>query len=389
MRLPPPEVLASWPHPNLIDPETRGKVLPIVELTMLSIALICLILRIYGRIRYTGRTGLDDWLMVGGALCDTALTVTVVIAFQRFGWDMHVWDLTPYNIIAGRKISFATQAAFVPSSCLTRLSILVGFLRIAPKNSTFRKCTYGMIVFVIVFTISFFIILFTQCIPTSSYWNLMYYERDCLDEGQTLMAQGVLAAVTDFGIWMLPLPSLFHTKLPWKKKTGLITLFGFGFVAVAAACLRTYWIHYVVEETYDVTWYGFHLWMWTAVEIHLGIICGCAPWLKSFFNFWRRGKMKPVTDFTGPGTHNTYRTTPTARMSGGSSLMESTLVKADEVERIPNEGAKVKEMEWVRDRYHYPPEYVDIENGSNGSSDISAFELTPQSLPPDTPGLAM
>lgn len=65
----------------------------------------------------------------------------MVIAFEKFGWDMHVWDLTPYNLIAGRKVSFATQAAFVPSSCLTRLSILVGFLRLAPRGSTFRKCT--------------------------------------------------------------------------------------------------------------------------------------------------------------------------------------------------------------------------------------------------------
>lgn len=61
------------------------------------------------------------------------------------------------------------------------------------------------------------------------------------------------------------------------------------------------------------------------------------------------------------------------------------LVKTDDVERTPSEGVKVKEVEWVRDRYHYPPEYVDIENGSS----ISAFELTPQSLPPDTPGLAL
>lgn len=68
MRLPPPEVVASWPPSNLVNPETRAEILPIVELTMLSIALICLVLRIYGRIRYMGKTGLDDWLMVAGAV---------------------------------------------------------------------------------------------------------------------------------------------------------------------------------------------------------------------------------------------------------------------------------------------------------------------------------
>ena len=68
MRLPPPEVVATWPPPNYINPVTRGPTLIIVELITLAISLISLGLRLYVRIKLFGRIELDDWLMMGGAV---------------------------------------------------------------------------------------------------------------------------------------------------------------------------------------------------------------------------------------------------------------------------------------------------------------------------------
>ena len=36
-------------------------------------------------------------------------------------------------------------------------------------------------------------------------------------------------------------------------------------------------------ETYDITWEGFNLWIWAAVEVNLGVICGCVPVLRPLF----------------------------------------------------------------------------------------------------------
>ena len=36
----------------------------------------------------------------------------------------------------------------------------------------------------------------------------------------------------------------------------------------------------VFVETYDVTWEGFWMWVWAAVECNLGVICGCVPALR-------------------------------------------------------------------------------------------------------------
>lgn len=57
-------------------------------------------------------------------------------------------------------------------------------------------------------------------------------------------------------------------------------LFGFGGIIVVAGSFRAYWVHEVLFGTYDVTWEGFNLWVWTAVETNVGVICGCIPALK-------------------------------------------------------------------------------------------------------------
>lgn len=64
MRVPPPEVVASWPPANYVDPERRGPALMIVELTVLPFAIIILAMRLYVRGFMLHTTGWDDYLMV-------------------------------------------------------------------------------------------------------------------------------------------------------------------------------------------------------------------------------------------------------------------------------------------------------------------------------------
>lgn len=123
--------------------------------------------------------------------------------------------------------------------------------------------------------------------PTSSYWDIFDDNRNCIPEGPPLVSHAVATLVADFVVWILPLPALYKARLPLSQRIALIILFSFGSLVVVAACIRTYWVHYVIEETFDVTWEGFHLWIWTAVEVHLGMVCGCVPWLKSLFNLWK------------------------------------------------------------------------------------------------------
>ncbi len=80
MRQIPPEVAASWPKPNYINPDTRGPALVIVELITLPIAFVFLALRLYVRIKILRKTGWDDWIMVLAAVSTATLFPRGMIA---------------------------------------------------------------------------------------------------------------------------------------------------------------------------------------------------------------------------------------------------------------------------------------------------------------------
>jgi len=218
--------------------------------------------------------------MVVAALFSIGTTIIVILATKLYGWNVHVWDLKIPQLETGRKASMAGQSLFVLASSFAKLSILVSYLRIAPEKSWFRRLVWVTFGVVLTAMIVFFIALWTQCFPISSYWNLFASSRDCIPEGPPLITQTVINVVTDFIIYVLPMPTLFHLTLPTSQRIGLMILFGVGGVIVVAGSFRAYWVHAVLYDTYDVTWEGFNLWIWTAVETNVGVICGCIPSLK-------------------------------------------------------------------------------------------------------------
>lgn len=323
------------------------------------------------------------------------VTTCVILAFTHFGWELHVWDLTFDQLVAGRKVSFAAQALFVPATTLAKLSILTSYLRLAPRDSMFRRmtckstwpCTPVTVCWDVwlirdrsrrslVHTLDKHRLFYSSLHPVhvsllqpwlldavsshvtfadrrwlllhsplSSYWNLARNESDCVPEAPALLSQAATTAVCDFIVWVLPLPALYRAKLPLAQRLALITLFSFGLIVVLAGCIRTYWIHYVVQETYDVTWYGFQLWMWTAVEVQLGIMCGCVPWLKSLFKFWMSGRR--VTDITDKARGECGQQSSTSKGSKGG-----TVVRMDSLAKIPAYEDRQKKKERPdRDEY--------------------------------------
>ncbi|KAH7385700.1 hypothetical protein BKA66DRAFT_416168 [Pyrenochaeta sp. MPI-SDFR-AT-0127] len=280
MRSPPLEVLKTWPKPNYVDPVTRGPKLMVIELTLLPIAMIVVFLRMWIRIGWLHKSWWDDYLMVAAMIFSIGTTILVIMATQLYGWDKHVWDLTIAEMETGRKASMAGQTLFVLASSTAKLSILASYFRIAPEKSLFRKLVWGTFALVFAAFIVFLVALWVQCIPISSYWKLKADHRDCIPEGPPLIVQSTLNVVTDFMIYALPIPTLFSLSLPWSQRIGLVVLFSVGGVIVVAGSFRAYWIHYTLFKTYDATWEGYQIWVWTAVETNVGVICGCIPALK-------------------------------------------------------------------------------------------------------------
>jgi hypothetical protein len=181
MRFPPPAVLASWPKPNYEHPVTRGPAIMIVELTILPIALICVTLRLWIRIRWLHKSWWDDYLMVVAAIFSCGTTAIVILATQKYGWNSHVWDLRIPTLEAGRKASMAGQTLFVLASSFVKMSILVNYLRIAPEKSLFRRLVWTTFGVVTAGMVVFFVALVQSAvIGISSRLTEIAFQRDLL-----------------------------------------------------------------------------------------------------------------------------------------------------------------------------------------------------------------
>ncbi|EPS35235.1 hypothetical protein H072_11564 [Dactylellina haptotyla CBS 200.50] len=277
----PPDVVASWPAPNYINPATKHAQMFGWELGLLGTAVIAVVLRLYARIwmvRPIWGIGGDDWGIGIGLLFAIGLTV-VQLNSTRYGYGLHIWDVKPEWIAPMRKMAFCTQIFFVLSTTVTKISILYFYLRLS-ASPTFRLLVHGGIVFISLTGISFLFVVIFQCSPIRSYWDLTLPRARCIDESAANIANAVINSLCDLYVFSLPIKDMLGLRLPLRQRISLVVLFSLGGVVCIAGWLRVWQLSSVLTKTYDNTWHGPTLYILTAVECDLAILCGCLPALK-------------------------------------------------------------------------------------------------------------
>ncbi|USP74152.1 hypothetical protein yc1106_01426 [Curvularia clavata] len=241
---PPPEVVATWPAPNLVNPEERGWGAPIILMVLLLLTLLVFIARIRARVMVRN-AGIDDILMSVAILPVIGLTISTILGIRVYGFQRHVWDQTPATKIDYSNITMAIELSYMVGSTLVKVSIL--FL--------YRRLT----------------------------GSLTNKENNCQDEGIVLISATAVSTVQDLIISFLPLFLIRNLQMPKRQKLAMGGIFGLGLITTVCGIMRTYYLVFVYHYTYDVTWYGYYGWTWTAIEADLGVICASVPALRVYF----------------------------------------------------------------------------------------------------------
>ena len=85
MRNPPPAVYLSWPAPNYVDPETRGPMLVVLPVVLVTVSFLIVVLRLYTRFVLIKSVGADDWLI--GASIVSLKTILLAYSASWSGGD--------------------------------------------------------------------------------------------------------------------------------------------------------------------------------------------------------------------------------------------------------------------------------------------------------------
>lgn len=186
-----------------------------------------------------------------------------------------------------------------PALMATKTSILVFYLTLSKTQKIFWWATIGTLAVVNTGGLALTLLNILQCQPISAAWKTpVPASAHCTNIVTIYLSSAPLNIITDLAILFLPMPILTSMRLPKKQKIILVITFGFGvFVAVvdvvriaylqsaARANLRAIQSHQNGEgndsrNNNDFSWYAAFSFMWSAIEINVGIMCGCVPALK-------------------------------------------------------------------------------------------------------------
>ena len=112
----------------------------------------------------------------------------------------------------------------------SQTAILILYLRIWTFPWV-RRCTWALIGIIVAYNIFVFVSIFIACIPLKAFWDFTTPAEYC-HEQSVWLANTYLHIITDFLIYLLPMPVIFCLRFPRRQKVLLFVLFAFGFLQV-------------------------------------------------------------------------------------------------------------------------------------------------------------
>ncbi|KAF2856944.1 hypothetical protein T440DRAFT_494693 [Plenodomus tracheiphilus IPT5] len=372
MRLPPYEVLLSWPTPNYDNPVTRGNALVVVNSIFLGLVIITVGLRLYTRVIIKRWFGLDDIFILLALLFTIGLTTVVLLANRNYGWDRHVYDIPLKKLVPTSKIAMSAKVVFTAAATFTRLSLHCFYYRLVADSGKiwFKWLIHANVVYTIGIFISFTFIAVFLCDPVKNYWTLSAPIGTCMDEGVVTLVCGIINCVADFATTITPIPLVMRLHMPRRQRVAVAFLFGLGIIVTVAGIVRTWFIYQSLIKSYDQTWYAYPLWIAAAVEIDLGVICASAPVLRpllakipfSLSSTFSRGISFGRSSNSASSAQNPSRTSKAPNASATSSSRKSGTLNS--IPELGSDRGKSYELKHWDDAERRILASEDIERGS-------------------------
>ncbi len=182
---------------------------------------------------------------------------------------------------------------------VTKTSILLFYLTLSKTQKIFRWATIATLVIVNIGGLILTIVNILQCRPVGAAWAATVpTSASCTNIVTVYLSSAPLNIITDLAIFFLPMPILTSMRLPKKQKIILIVTFGFGVFVAVVDIIRIAYLQDAQRDTLssaqsekyesgndqrntsDYSWDTSFSFMWSAVEINIGIMCACVPALK-------------------------------------------------------------------------------------------------------------
>jgi len=221
------------------------------------------------------------------------------------------------------------QVLMLVGSGATKASVLLFYRRLVVGTLArrWKLAIYFALAFHAAYLVAITLGYVLICRPLQAYWMSYDYNwhqsYTCAPAGGLNPVIGVLSVLSDVYAVALPFIILHYYTLdvPRKQKIGLNIIFALGLLVAGAGVGRTYYL-IKLGNTYDTSWAGYDLLVWTIVELQLGIICACAPSLRAFFRRYLSDRLRRSMTRSKRGTRSDAQNSDSVHRSYQSRIRD-------------------------------------------------------------------
>ena len=203
---------------------------------------------------------------------------------------------------------------------MTKTSILVFFLSLSKDELLFRRLNYLTLIVVNLPGAALTFLNIFQCRPPRAAFTYpVPAKSSCIDIVTLYLSSAPVNIITDLAILLLPMPVLTGIRLPRKQKIILVATFSAGAFVAVVDVVRLAYLQKAAfsrleahtgqtdngnrgQRGGDFSWNAALSFMWSAVEVNLGLICACVPSLKPLFLRFLPSFIKDTNDSTAMGS---------------------------------------------------------------------------------------
>ena len=302
----------------------RGPAVFALSAAMIACSSVFVFFRMASRIGIVKKVMLDDYFIIFAWLLAFGISYSVCDA-AHFGLGKHEVDVPPFRRGTLNRLQYTFTALYNPALMTTKTSILVFFLTLSKQQRVFKWTIWATLFVVNGAGLALTLMNIFQCRPMSvTFVDIRPPESRCIDIVTLYLSSAPVNIITDIVILLLPMPVLKAMHLPRKQKWILYVTFGFGiFVAVVDVVRISYLQDAALtkaednisrqgqgnaasqERINDFSWYIAYSFMWSVIEVNVGIMIACVPALKPLVSRFVPQLIKDKVHYgTGKGGSN-------------------------------------------------------------------------------------
>lgn len=342
--------------------QSPSAVLVSLQIVFISIATICVTLRLYARISLKRRIAVDDIFIVIGLSLAIARAVVASLSSQaglanRSGPEED-YQIPYYTHYFERRLFYALSAFFI------RAGVLVYYLRLFPNALVrLRQSSWVLLALSMAQMLQLVIVLAYFCNDLEDLYrgNIIGYSNPRCSNAYAFTYSGAIGdAAIDFMIYILPIPYVWGLRrLRLDQRIGLVFVFGVGIIACVFALLQIPFIirNYRHDPVTKQSYFGSQVSLFIAIELALGLVAASLPDIRGLIARNVPGFMGAFrhTDDSSSGPSNPRRE------SGSNPLGENephVVVSIGGGVRIGGErvgwtgmGRKIRRPDWLRSNH--------------------------------------